>query len=309
MLDLLLLGTGGMQPLPDRWLSSLLVRVGGELVLFDCGEGTQIPWKGVGWGFRRLASICISHTHADHIAGLPGLLHTVANAGRTEPVRLYGPAGVAEVVTGLRTIAPRLPYDLAVHELADGEGFPLPGGMAGRVVAGRHDLPCLGYRVDLPRARRFDPAEAERLGIPLHRWGALQRGAAVVWEGGSAAPEAVLGPARRGLAFGYLTDTRPLPTMAPFFRGVDLLVCEGTYPSEDQRPKAERNGHMTFPEAAAIARDAGAKTLWLTHFGAAITDPAVHLPNATAIFPATVAGASGLSVALNFPDEREPGRG
>src|SRR5690242_6770675 len=112
VIDTLLLGTGGMSPLPDRWLSALLVRCRGELILFDCGEGTQIVWRCFGWGFRRLGAICISHTHADHIAGLPGLLHSIANAGRTEPVALYGPPGTAVVVAGLRTIAPWLPYEL-----------------------------------------------------------------------------------------------------------------------------------------------------------------------------------------------------
>ena len=157
MIDLLLLGTGGMLPLPGRWLSSLLLRCRGELVLFDCGEGTQIPWRLTGWGFRRLGAICLSHCHADHVAGLPGLLHALANADRVEPVDLFGPLGTAAVVAGLRTIAPHLPFDLRVAELAGGEAFPLPGGLTGRVAAGEHGVPCLAYRVELERARRFSP--------------------------------------------------------------------------------------------------------------------------------------------------------
>jgi ribonuclease Z len=157
VIDAVLLGTGGMLPLPGRWLSSLLIRANGEMILFDCGEGTQISWRERGWGFRRLAAICISHTHADHIAGLPGLLHTVANAGRVEPIDLFGPAGTAAVVRGLRTIAPVLPFDLRVTEL-DGEGaFPLPAGLVGSCAPGIHGLPVLAYRVDLPRARAFLP--------------------------------------------------------------------------------------------------------------------------------------------------------
>src|SRR3954462_2686336 len=112
-----------MMPLPGRWLSSLLVRVSGQLTLFDCGEGTQIAWRAAGWGFRRLGAICISHVHADHVAGLPGLLHTLANSDRVEPVTLYGPTGTAEVVRGLRVIAPVLPYELIVTELEPGERF------------------------------------------------------------------------------------------------------------------------------------------------------------------------------------------
>src|SRR5262245_42798789 len=121
MIDLLLLGTGGMLPLPNRWLSSLLVRCDGELILFDCGEGTQIPWRRFGWGFRRLSAICLSHAHADHVAGLPGLLLSLANAGREEPVTIFGPVHTGADVAGLRVIAPILPYQVSVEELASGD--------------------------------------------------------------------------------------------------------------------------------------------------------------------------------------------
>src|SRR3954466_15650317 len=121
MIDAVLLGTGGMLPLSSRWLSCLVIRVNGQLTLFDCGEGTQIAWRKSGWGFRRLGAICISHTHADHVGGLPGLLHAVANSGRTESIEVFGPAGIEEVVRGLRLIAPLLPYEVWVRELHGGE--------------------------------------------------------------------------------------------------------------------------------------------------------------------------------------------
>src|SRR3954470_14150877 len=167
MLEAVLLGTGGMMPLPNRWLSSLLVRVSGQLTLFDCGEGTQIAWRAAGWGFRRLGAICVSHAHADHIAGLPGLLHTVANSGRVEPVQLLGPIGIADVVRGLRSIAAILPYELVVSELKPGHRFSLPGGCSGSCAAGQHQLPVLGYRMDLPRGREFLPDRARALSIPI----------------------------------------------------------------------------------------------------------------------------------------------
>lgn len=302
MIDLLLLGTGGMLPLPDRWLSSLLVRCRGELILFDCGEGTQIPWRRFGWGFRRLGAICLSHLHADHVAGLPGLLHAIAQADRVEPVDLFGPAGTAAVVAGLRTIAPVLPYDLRVRELDGGEAFALPGGATGRVLAGEHRVPCLVYRLDVARARRFLPERAAALGVPRDRWRSLQRGEPVHWDGGSAGPDDVLGPTRPGLAIAYVTDTRPLPTFAPLLDGVDLLVCEGTYGDAADQAKAIEWGHMTFAEAATLARDARAAALWLTHFSAAMADPAAFLPGAAAIFPATTVGFSGLTTSLSFVD-------
>ena len=303
MIDLLLLGSGAMLPLPDRWLSSLLLRCRGELVLFDCGEGTQIPWRTYGWGFRRLGAICLSHCHADHVAGLPGLLHALANADRTEPVDLFGPAGTAAVVDGLRTIAPHLPFELRVMELAGGEAFTLPGGLRGAVAVGEHRLPCLAYRVGLERARRFSPERASALGVPLPLWRLLQRGEAVAWEGGRATPEEVLGPTRRGLSVGYVTDTRPLPAFPAFLAGADLLVCEGTYGDPADLPKAIERGHMTFAEAATLACAAGAGALWLTHFGPALTDPEAFRGEATAVFPETTIGYSGLTATLAFPDE------
>ncbi|MDQ3044908.1 MAG: ribonuclease Z [Chloroflexota bacterium] len=303
MIDLTLVGTGAMSPLPDRWLSSLLVRVRGELILFDCGEGTQISLKRIGWGFRRIAAICFSHHHADHTAGLPGLLHTIANADRTDSLLITGPPGTREVVAGLRVIAPDLPFPVEVRELEGGDSFILPVGLRGTVVWGEHRIPCLIYRADLPRARRFDADLALRRGIPQHFWRRLQAGESVTWEGGAATSDDVLGPQRRGLSFGYVTDTRPSPMLATFFTGVDLLICEGTYGDNGDHAKAIRNMHMTFAEAATIARDAQAGQLWLTHFSPAMIDPAQWLPNAQTIFPATFIGSVGTTSSLVFPNE------
>lgn len=303
MIDLLLLGTGAMLPLPTRWLSSLLVRCDGELVLFDCGEGTQIPWRTFGWGFRRLSAICFSHWHADHIAGLPGLLHSVANAGRTEPLAIYGPESTGSVVAGLRVIAPDLPYEINIHELSSGDSFSLPGGMWGKALAGKHRVPVLAYRVGLDRARRFEPERARSIGIPLDQWRHLQNGESVSWEGGQAVPDDVLGPERPGVSFGFATDTRPTPEMPAFFSGVDLLITEGTYGNSDDLHKAIRNKHMTYAEAATIAHGAAARALWLTHFSPAMDDPDSYLDRATTIFPETTVGYSGLTGSLRFVDE------
>ena len=302
MMDVVLLGTGGMLPLPDRWLSSLLVRVGGALTLFDCGEGTQIAWRQTGWSMRRLGTICVSHTHADHVAGLPGLLHALANADRVEPVEIFGPTGTASVVSGLRVIAPYLPYEVRVTELRSGEAFPLPGGMTGRCRAGVHALPVLAYRVDLPRNRAFLPNRARALEVPIELWGALQRGESVRWVDGAASPVEVLGPPRRGLSLAYVTDTRPMPELAAFAAGVDLLVCEGTYGSDEDADKAARNTHMTFREAAALARDARVRRLWITHFSPGLDDPEAYARNARDVFPGAVVGRDGLRETIAFSD-------
>lgn len=303
MIDLLLLGTGGMMPLPGRWLSSLLVRCEGDLTLFDCGEGTQVPWQLSGWGFRRLGTIVISHHHADHVAGLPGLLHTLANANRTDTVRLYGPAGTRDVVNGLRVIAPHLPYPLEVIELAPGDTAPIGGGLRMETIATDHALPGLAFRCSLDRARRFDRDTARRLGVPVDLWKRLQAGESVGWEGGAATPDDVLGAPRRGISFAYVTDTRPTGEMPRFIHGVDLLVCEGTYGDHADLPKAIDKRHMTFREAATLARDGEAAQLWMTHFSPAVTQPADWIGQAEAVFSNVTIGYSGLSGTIAFPQD------
>ena len=303
MIEAVLLGTGGMLPLPHRWLSNLLLRTNGALTLFDCGEGTQIAWRQTGWSMRRLEAICLSHTHADHVAGLPGLLHAVANADRREPISIFGPPGTAEVVRGLRTIAPYLPYEVQLTELRSGETFPMPGGMTGSCQAGEHALPVLAYRAQLPRSRGFLPDRARALGIPIEHWGSLQRGASAAWEGGFASPDEVLGPPRSGLSVVYVTDTRPTPELVTFASEADLLVCEGTYGSDEDAGKALKNRHMTFREAASLARDAAVQRLWITHFSPGLDDPQGFVGNAREVFPDAVVGHDGLSGVLAFANQ------
>ena len=273
MIDVLLLGNSGMHPTTDRWLSSVLLRCGSELILFDCGEGTQIPWRRSHWGFKRVSTICITHWHADHIGGLPGILFSIANAGRTEPVTLYGPIGIGRILTGLRVIAPHLTFPLDVVELDHNGRFRLGEGLTGRVALGEHGLPSLAYRLDLHRARRFNRAKAEALSIPRRLWRTLQLGQDVAWEGRMAIADDILMPPRPGLAFGFVTDSRPLDVHRDLMRDVDLLVCEGTYGDPADLPKAREWGHMTFAEAATLARDAEAKRLWLTHFSPGLKEP------------------------------------
>lgn len=289
-------------PLPRRWLSSLLLRVGGDVILCDCGEGTQIAWRATGWSFRRLSTICISHTHADHIAGLPGMLHTVANTGRTEPIIIYGPPEVTAVVRGLRVIAPELPFPVVVRELASGEAFPLPEGLQGSCVAGEHALPVLAYRFDLARKRRFLSDRARELGVPVNRWHTLQDGASVTTGGRTVTPDEVLGPPRPGISLAYVTDTRPTPAIASLIAGADLLVCEGTYGDDADAEKAVRNQHMTFREAATLARDAGVGQLWITHFSPGVTDAAEFAGNAREVFPETTIGHDGMTASFAFPE-------
>ena len=301
MIDVLFLGNGAMMPLPDRWLSSALVRVRDEVMLLDCGEGTQIPWRRTGWGFKRLSLICLSHTHADHVAGLPGILHAVAIAGRERPLRIVGPAGTEAVVDGLRVIAPDLPFKVQVEELADGDDRPAIAGMSLRVIEGEHRVPVLLYRFDLPRSREFIPDRAVRLGVPRERWGEFTKGEAVSIDGRVVAYDDVHGPDRTGISFGFATDTRPVASAAPFFRDVDMLVCEGTYGDDADAENAVRNKHMTFREAATVAANARVGSLVLTHFSPKMGFPDEWIGNAVEVFQPVGLAQTGWARTLSFP--------
>lgn len=305
MIEVALPGTGGMMPLPGRWLSCLAVRSGGHGVLFDCGEGTQVALKEIRWGFRDIDVLAITHLHADHLAGLVGMLLMFANSGRTEELRIYGPPGLAAVVAGQRLLARVLPYPVEVIELWPGEGFTV-GQLRATTALGVHHGTCLAYRLDLARQRRFYPERARELGVPVAQWRGLQAGQPVNVGGRTVAPDSVLGEERPGLALAFVTDTRPTTELARLASGVDLLVCEGTFGASADQPRAIETRHMTFAEAATLARSAGAARLVLTHFSAALTDPDAHGAEARAIFAPTTVGHDGLRVTLRFPPDEAP---
>jgi ribonuclease Z len=259
-----------------------------------------------GWGFKPLSAICLSHMHADHVAGLPGLLLTVANAGRREPLDIYGPIGTRMVVVGLRVIAPRLPFEVRVHEVGAARDMAW-GGARLATLPVDHSIPCLAFRLDLARARRFEPERARALGVPMSEWKRLQYGESVTINGHRINPDAVLGPPRRGLRFGYVTDTRPTHALPGFLSLADLLVIEGTYGDPADAENAIENKHMLFSEAAEIGRQAAARQVWLTHFSAKLLDPERFAGEAQRIAPATTIGRQGLTTSLRFDDDEPPG--
>jgi ribonuclease Z len=305
MIDVGLLGTGGTLPLPERFLSSVLLRCGGQLILIDCGEGTQVSLRKLGWGLKDIGTILISHFHADHVSGLPGLLLTVGNSGRTreEPLTIVGPKGIQRIVDSLRVIAPHLPYPVKYREMyGDPADKHDVGALTLTSCNGDHDTPCLAYRLDLPRAPMFQPERALKLGLPVMYWKLLQRGETVNYEGRAIRPEDVLGPPRPGLSFGFVTDSRPTKGLVEFFTDVDLLICEATYGDPADRPKAIENKHMTFAESATIGAASRSKRLWLTHFSPALPNPDYFRREAEAIYPNVVIGKEHLTTALAFPD-------
>ena len=306
MIDVCLLGTGGTMPLPERFLSSVLVRSGGQLILIDCGEGTQVSLRRLGWGLKDIGTILITHFHADHVSGLPGLLLTIGNSGREahEPVTIIGPRNVQRVVDSLRVIAPRLPFPVKCIESTGNlqEVYDV-GQLQVRTCLGEHDMPCLSFRMDLSRAPAFLPEKAQALGLPVTFWKNLQRGETVTDpDGREVRPDEVLGPPRPGLAFGFLTDSRPTQKLVEFHSDVDLLVCEATYGDPADRPKAIENKHMTFAETAALAMAARAKALWMTHFTPAMPNPGYWHREATSVYADAVLGYEHLHTSLKFRD-------
>ncbi len=294
-----------MMPLPGRWLSSLLLRSRQDVVLVDCGEGTQISWRYSGWSYRPVNAIAITHLHADHVAGIAGVLFMIAHSGRTEPLTIYGPPGTYQVVQALTVIVPGLPFRVEIDELAGGESRTLPDGLVLHALAGDHRVPCLAYTFTRDRSRRFEPERARSLGIPITLWSRLQAGKTVESNGQIFEPDQVLGPPRRGLKVAFVTDTRPTREIPNFVRDADILFCEGTYGDPALRERASDRGHMVFDQAAEIARDAGAGRLILTHFSPSMMNPDEYLHFAQDVFPDSEIGRQHKTITVSFDDDDE----
>ncbi len=302
MLDVCLLGTGGMMPLPYRWLTALMVRYNGSSLLIDCGEGTQIAIKEKGWSFKPIDVICFTHFHGDHISGLPGLLLTMGNADRTEPLTLIGPKGLERVVNALRVIAPELPFAIKCIEITEPMQTFEMNGYRLKAFRVNHNVTCYGYTMEVDRAGKFDVERANASAIPQRFWGMLQKGEAVEDGGNVYTPDMVLGPARKGIKLTYCTDTRPTDSIRENAAGADLFICEGMYGEKDKQKKAREYKHMTFYEAAQLAKDAGVKEMWLTHYSPSLIKPEEYMDEVRAIFPASVAAKDRRTVELVFED-------
>ncbi len=303
MLDICLLGTGGMMPLPYRALTAMMARINGSSLLIDCGEGTQVSIKKQGWSFKPIDVICFTHYHADHISGLPGLLLTMGNAERTEPLLMVGPRGLERVVNALRIIAPELPFPILFHELT--EPVERLEVKEYQIIAFRvnHNVTCYGYTIEIPRKGRFQVERAQALQIPRNFWNRLQKGETVECEGRTYLPEMVMGEPRKGLKVTYCTDTRPVPVIAEMAKASDLFICEGMYGEEGKEAKAREYKHMTFKEAADLAAKARPERLWLTHYSPSLNRPEDFLESAQSIFPKTIAAKDGRTITLDFQEE------
>ena len=255
-----------------------------------------------GWSFHPIDTICFTHYHGDHISGLPGLLLSMGNAERKEPVTLIGPRGLQKVVESLLVIAQGLPFELQYIELTDKEQDLECNGYHLHAFRVNHNVTCYGYTIAIPRGGRFFPERAKEQGIPVQYWNRLQHGETVESPEGIYTPDMVLGAPRKGLKVTYCTDTRPTAGLTKNASMSDLLICEGMYGDKEKKAKAVENKHMMFLEAAQTAKEAEVKELWLTHYSPSLLYPQNYMREVCKIFPNAVAGKDGMSCTLEFED-------
>ncbi len=313
LIDISLLGCGGGMPMPNRNLSSLFINYKGRKILIDCGEGTQVAIRKMGLGFKAIDLILITHCHGDHIVGLPGLLSTIGNSGRENPLTIIGPIGITNVVNSLRVIAPYLPYDLNIIENPNELYFNVKKDLIEldireksdlilKTIELEHSAACLGYGFYFKRKRKFDVEKAIKNNVPKVLWNRLQKEEEVIYDGFKYDYTMVLGEERKGIKISFITDTRPTNCIASFIKNSDLFVCEGTYGDDNDIEKAIKNKHMTFREAASLAKNGDVREMLLTHFSPAMLNPNEYLENATEAFSDVIIGEDEITKTLKFTE-------
>jgi ribonuclease Z len=305
-LDLVFFGTAGSMPTAQRAPSALLLRRGADKLLFDCGEGTQRQMLRSSVGLIELREIYLTHYHADHYLGLPGMLKTFALRGRELPMTIYGPPGLSELFAALRRIFGKLTYPCELETVRP-EDVLDRGDYRLEAFAPNHGLSSVGWAlIELPRPGRFDADAAEALAIPIGpERGALQRGEAVTLPDGRViTPDAVVGEPRPGRKVVISGDTAPSPVVAEIARGSDVLVHEATF-ADEERERAQETMHSTATDAAEIARDAEVGLLVLTHLSNRYFGPEIAR-EARAIFPETVVPRDFDAVQVPFPERGTP---
>jgi ribonuclease Z len=283
------LGTGGSVPSKFRNLPSVLIRRGPELLVFDCGEGTQRQFLQAKAGTNRKMRIFISHLHGDHVFGLPGLLHSLSFMGRTRELEIIGPKGIAQFVTSVnRVVKLYSVFPIVIREVRTGrvvndEEYEV------RVALAKHGVPCLAFAFqEKPKPGRFDPAKARKLGIPEGPlWKKLQRSKSIRVGRKLIPSRLVVGPPRRGVKITYAVDTRPCEAVVRLAAGSDLLIHDSCF-DESASLKAREYGHSTATEAAQVAKKSKSRRLALFHISAMYEDATPLLAQARKSFPSTI---------------------
>ena len=305
MIDLVLLGCGGNVPIPNRNLSSLFINYRGHKILIDCGEGTQVSMRMKNCGFKDIDLILITHLHGDHIIGLIGLLSTIGNSGKSDNLTIVGPRGITEAINAIRVLVEYLPYKINIIEDPK-ETFSIENDILKDLEIStlelEHSTECLGYSLYFNRTPKFNVQKALKNNVPKELWNRLQNNNEIFYNNRTYTSNMVLGDDRKGIKISFVTDTRPLFTIPDFIKDSDLFVCESMYGDDLDISKAVKNKHMTFTEAANLARLGEVKKLLLTHFSPSLENPHEYLGNATRIFENTIIGEDRLSLSLNYED-------
>ncbi|WP_044973694.1 ribonuclease Z [Ruminococcus sp. HUN007] len=303
MVDICLAGTGGMMPLHNRWLTCCYMEYNGKAILIDCGEGTQIALVEADCKLSKLETLLITHFHADHVSGLPGLLLSLGNYSKTTPLKIYGPKGTTEIVNSLRCICGKLPYELIITEFPTNEvtDFKVPeidDMISVRAFPLKHSVPCLGYSFVFSRKPVFNPQKAESLGLPKPMWKVLHGGGTVEFEGKTYTTEMVTDGERKPVKVTYATDSRPIDTIADEAFRADLFICEGMYGDDEHEQSMKEKGHMLISDAVRLAELAEAERLWFTHYSPAMTNPSAYEKGIKKRFPAAVISTDGQKITL-----------
>lgn len=304
MLDVCLLGTGGMMPLLNRYLTSLLVRCDGSSLLIDCGEATQLAIKKASLTTKPIDYILFTHFHADHISGLPGLLLEMKNSDRVEPITIVGPKGVEKVVNSLRIIANDIPFKIIFIELNDDYGtFELKPYKI-EYFKLKHKITCYGYNILNERLPEFHVEKAKEKNIPLKFWNKLQHGEECIDKntGNKYLPSDVMGDNRKGIKITYLTDTRPCDNIVTYCKNSDLFICEGMYGDKEKLDNAKKYLHMTMYEACEIANNTKPKEMWLTHYSPLEIKPKIYEEELKSLFKNIHICKDGEKKVINFED-------
>lgn len=301
--QIVFLGTSGSWPTPKRNVSAVAVKRGPEVVLFDCGEGTQRQFMLSKLSFMQTSRIFLTHFHGDHFLGLPGLVQSMSMNGREKELLAYGPSGTEELVRTLVNIGHFAPA-FSVHSkgLRGGDGVDC-GEYTVRAIDTSHAVPSVGYALEeASRPGRFSLEKAAALGVPEGPlFGRLQEGRSVTVEGRTITPEMVLGPPRRGRKIVYTGDTLPSNRVLEASRGADVLIHDATADTALEE-KANRYGHSTGRQAAEIARDAGVRALILTHVSPRYEDTSTILAEAKAVFPNTYMAEDFFEYEVPYPE-------
>lgn len=306
-MEAFVLGCGGMMPLPYRHLTSVLLRRDGDLFLFDSGEGTQVSLRRLNLKWKKINAIFISHTHADHVTGLPGILMLSAQVDRTEPLYIYGPPKIKEYVeTSRKVLDMYINYPIIVKEITapcvvhTGEGYAV------RAFPLEHTKTCVGYTLEEDdRPGEFNPEKARELKVPCGPlWSQLQAGKEVPAEDGTTVkPEQVLGKKRSGRKFSFVTDTLFKPSIIDEVRNSDLLICEGMF-EKALIDQAREKKHMTAVQAATIAKEANVRRMYMIHYSPRYTDRdlQVLLEEAREVWPETELSRDRLNIQIPYID-------